>query len=187
MRSIVESTMLGSNSGAKVSDRTIREAVGCDSEAVIWSPEKMRALVLYICGSTPAIDLFVIYQLLWRCDFMTFRYANASITGYTYLKQGLGVYPEGIDAVLDSILPDEKWDGENLLVHEVEVARKVIAQCAGLSRQALSDSTASIAGWDAARPGEAIPMGTALFSRPQFSSIEMAHLFESIDWLDSEI
>lgn len=72
---------------------------------------KLETVILYItgkCGALPRMDVNLLKNLLYLCDFNHYELHEEQLTGLLYTKQSYGPSPENITGILKEMVKDGK-------------------------------------------------------------------------------
>jgi antitoxin SocA-like protein len=151
---------------------------------------KLSHLILYAAQQhavAPHFGKVLLAKVLFWSDFEHFAKTGQSITGHAYVKLPNGPVPERFDAELNRM----QQQGELVMVPEqigphtqqrpvalaepdmsvfseaeLEIIDRVISQHQAMTASEASAYSHVTVGWQAARPGERIPFGTAWIVDP---------------------
>jgi len=151
---------------------------------------KLETVILYItskCGAQPRMDVNLLYNLLYLCDFNHYELCEEQLTGLLYTKQTFGPLPEHINEILKEMEQKEKlqkfkavYNGVPLIkylpgVHpnlmklsaaEKEVIDRVLEQFSHWPAAALNAYCREEMPWKATKQGEAIEYELVFYRKP---------------------
>jgi transcriptional regulator with XRE-family HTH domain len=154
---------------------------------------KLDTVILYLtekCGAKPRMEISLLLNLLYFCDFNHFELHEEQLTGLLYTKQPHGPSPENISPILKEMETGEKlhkikssYKGiphykylpgvdANLMklsAAEKEVIDRVIGQFSGWPSKALSHYAQDDMPFRATKSGEPIDYDLVFYRRPPYS------------------
>lgn len=72
---------------------------------------KLETVILYItgkCGAKPRMDIHLLINMLYFCDFNHYELHEEQLTGLHYTKQSFGPSPDGINEILKELETEKK-------------------------------------------------------------------------------
>lgn len=165
---------------------------------------KLETVILYItskCGALPRMDVNLLINLLYLCDFNHYELNEEQLTGLLYTKQAFGPSPENITEILNEMekegklqrfkgkyqgiplmkyLPGIHANLKNLGAAEKEVIDRVLEQFSHWPANALIAYIREEMPLKATKQGEAIDYELAFYRRSPHS----ARIYDD-DWYES--
>ncbi len=154
---------------------------------------KLETVILYMtesCGAKPRMDISLLLNMLYFCDFNYYELHEEQLTGLLYTKQSAGPSPENITPILKEMeneeklhrikssykgiphykyLPGVQADLMKLSAAEKEVIDRVIEQYSGWPAKALSNYAREDMPLRATQPGESIEYELVFYRKPPYS------------------
>lgn len=163
------------------------------------NPNKLKHLILYFIkqhAGEPNFGKVRLAKLLFEADFEHFRRTGEAITGRSYVGMQQGPVPEDFDDFLERMQARQELsfasepmgpytqqrpvaraepDLSLFSPGEMEVIDAVVREQHGMTAGEVSKRSHEHVGWQAARPGERIPYGTAWIVDPPPEPTEKDH------------
>ncbi len=207
--SVIELTLLSDFLGFSM-DQFLTESYGIPSDTlVVEEPEiekvvmrdsvpklnrsKLETVILYItgsCGAKPRMDISLLLNMLYFCDFNYYELHEEQLTGLLYTKQSAGPSPENISPILKEMeneeklyrikcsykgiphykyLPGVQADLMKLNAAEKEVIDRVIELYSGWPSRALNNYAREDMPSRATQTGESINYELVFYRKPPYS------------------
>ena len=154
---------------------------------------KLETVILYIteiCGARPRMDISLLLNMLYFCDFNYYELHEEQLTGLLYTKHPSGPSPEKINPILKEMenaaklhrikssyngiphykyLPGVQADLKKLSAAEKGVIDHVIEHYSGWPARALSNHAREDMPLRATQPGESIDYELVFYRKPPYS------------------